>query len=70
MWYCVHQKNCLKLLYLSRNLDKNRNIFGLHLYKDNLHFLESGKKKLANNFIFNLNNFLSHPYKHIILINR
>ena len=34
----------------------NRNIHGMHLFKDGLHLMNSGKDILANNFIFNLNN--------------
>ena len=33
----------------------NRNIYGMHLYQDNLHLLHSGKRILLNNFISNLN---------------
>ena len=32
---------------------------GFYLYRDGLHFLESGKKLLANNFVSSFNNFLS-----------
>ena len=50
-----------QLVNLSRNLDiyhiGNRNICGLHLFKDDLHLLESGKKIFANNIIFYLNNY-------------
>ena len=33
----------------------NRNIYGMHLYQDNLHLLHSGKRILLKNFISNLN---------------
>ena len=33
----------------------NRNIYGMHLYQDNLHLLHSGKRILLNNSISNLN---------------
>ena len=33
----------------------NRNIYGMHLYQENLHLLHSGKRILLNNFICNLN---------------
>ena len=41
-----------------RDLD-NRDINANHLFKDRLHLMELGKIILANNFISNLNNFLS-----------
>ena len=37
----------------------NRNISANHFLKDRLHLVKSGKSILANNFISNLNNFLS-----------
>ena len=45
----------------------NRNIFGVHLFKDGLHLLESGKQILAKNFIFNLNNFLGQTQQSILM---
>ena len=33
----------------------NRNIYGIHLYQDNLHLLHSGKRILLGNFISKLN---------------
>ena len=36
----------------------NGNISNMDLYQDGLHLLERGKRLLANNFIFALNNFL------------
>ena len=33
----------------------NRNIYGIHLYQDNLHLLHSGKRILLDNFISKLN---------------
>ena len=33
----------------------NGNIYGMHLDRDNLHLLHSGKRTLLNNFISNLN---------------
>ena len=45
----------------------NRNIFGVHLFKDGLHLLESGKQILAKNFIFNLNNFLCQTQQPIVM---
>ena len=35
----------------------NRNIYGIYLYKDELHLVESGKTILVRNFIFYLNNY-------------
>ena len=45
----------------------NRNIFGVHLFKDGLHLLESGKQILAKSFIFNLNNFLCLTQQPIVM---
>ena len=45
----------------------NRNIFGVHLFKDGLHLLESVKQILAKNFIFNLNNFLCQTQQPIVM---
>ena len=42
----------------------NRNIRGFCLYKDGLHFLEGGKKILANNFIVSLNKFFLETHTH------
>lgn len=52
----------LEIVYID-----NRNIFGIHLFKDGLHLLESGKQMLAKNFIFNLNNFLCQTQQPIAL---
>lgn len=61
-----------RLVHLSRNLNifyiDNRNICGLDLFKEGLRLLECGKKLLANNVIFYLNNLLLHAYKHIVPI--
>ena len=45
----------------------NKNIFGIHIFKDGLHLLESGKQILAKNFIFNLNNFLCQTQQPIVM---
>ena len=45
----------------------NRNIFGVHLFKDGLHLLESGQQILAKSFIFNLNNFLCLTQQPIVM---
>ena len=49
--YCSEITNCVYI--------DNRNIRGIHLYKDGLHLLQLGKDILANNFIFYLNKFLN-----------
>ena len=36
----------------------NNNIRGIHLFKDGIRLLESGKIILANNFVFYLSKFL------------
>ena len=41
----------------------NTNIKGVRLFKDGLHLLDSGKKKLAKNFVNSINNFLSVMHK-------
>ena len=45
----------------------NRNIREIHLFKDGLHLLDSGKRILSNNFIFNLNNFLCQIQQPVLL---
>ena len=45
----------------------NRNILGVHSFKDGIHLLESGKQILAKNFIFNLNNFLCQTQQPIVM---
>ena len=45
----------------------NRNIYGMHLYQDNLHLLHSGKRILLNNFISNLNFLAEHQVYNIII---
>ena len=45
----------------------NRNIYGMHLYQDNLHLLHSGKRILLNNFISNLNFLAEHQVCNIII---
>ena len=45
----------------------NRNIYGMHLYQDNLHLLHSDKRILLNNFISNLN-FLAEDQVYNIII--
>ena len=47
-------------------IDK-RNIYGMHLYQDNLHLLHSGKRILLNNFISNLNFLAEHQVCNIII---
>ena len=76
-WYYVHKKNCLanyvheQLVSLCKRLEiiyiDNRNIREIHLFKDGLHLLDSGKRILANNFIFNLNNFLCQIQRPVLL---
>ena len=53
----------LEIIYIH-----NRNIRETHLFKDGLHLLDSGKRILANNFIFNLNNFLCQIQQPVLLI--
>ena len=45
----------------------NRNIYGMHLYQDNLHLLHSGKRILLNNFISNLNFLAEHQVCNITI---
>ena len=52
----------LEMIYID-----NRNIREIHLFKDGLHLLDSGKRILANNFIFNLNNFLCQIQQPVLL---
>ena len=53
----------LKLLGLCKEMQvyfiDNCNIPGIHLYRDGLHLLDSGKKLLSDNFVSSFNNFLS-----------
>ena len=44
----------------------NRNIRRFCLHKDGLHFIESGKKILANNLIVNLNKLFLEMHTHSI----
>ena len=46
----------------------NRNISGEHLFKDGLHLIDSGKTIWANNFIYNLNNFLIRVHQPQVFI--
>ena len=52
---------------LEINYTDNRNIRETHLFKDGLHLLDTGKRILANNLIFNLNNFLYQMQQPILL---
>ena len=52
----------LEIIYID-----NRNIREIHLFKDGLHLLDSGKRILANNFIFNLNNLLCQIQQPVLL---
>ena len=45
----------------------NRNIYGMHLYQDNLHLLHFGKRILLTNFISNLNFLAEHQVCNIII---
>ena len=45
----------------------NRNIYGMHLYQDNLHLLHSGKRILLNSFISNINLLAEHQVCNIII---
>ena len=55
----IHDKIASLCSELNLRYIDNRNINANHLFKDRLHLMESGKTILANNFISNLNNFLS-----------
>ena len=53
----VHDRLVSLCKRLEINYIENRNIRETHLFKDGLHLLDAGKQILANNLIFNLNNF-------------
>ena len=57
----LHKKlvSVCKEIQLFYQFMDNRSICGFNLFKDGLHLLDSGKRLLANNFIFNFNNVLS-----------
>ena len=52
----------LEIIYID-----NTNIREIHLFKDGLHLLDSGKRILANNFIFNLNISLCQIQQPVLL---
>ena len=52
----------LEIIYID-----NRNIREIHLFKDGLHLLDSGKQILAKTFIFNLNIFLCQIQQPVLL---
>ena len=56
----IHNKMVILCSKLYLRYIDNRNMKANHLFKDRLHLLESGKTTLANNFISNLNIFLSY----------
>ena len=67
VWSCLHKNIILNnqqrlvKLYHELNVDyvDNLIIYGFHHFKDGLLMLESGKRLLANNFIFNFSKFLA-----------
>ena len=63
----IHDRLISLCKRLEINYIDNRNIRETHLFKDGLHLLETGKQILANNFVFNLNNF-SHQVQQPILL--
>ena len=63
----VHDRLVSLCKSLEINYIDNRNIRETHLFKDGLHLLDTGKRLLANNFIFNLNNFLYQIQQPILL---
>ena len=63
----VHDRLVSLCKSLEINYIDNRNIRETHLFKDGLHLLDTGKRLLAHNFIFNLNNFLYQIQQPILL---
>ena len=63
----VHDRLVSLFERLEINYIDNRNIWETHLFKDGLHLLDTGKRILADNFIFNLNNFLYQIQQPILL---
>ena len=63
----IHDRLISLCKRLEINYIDNRNIRETHLFKDGLHLLETGKQILANNFVFNLNNFSYQVQQPILL---
>ena len=63
----VHDRLVSLCKRLEINYIDNRNIRETHLFQNGLHLLDTGKRILANNFIFNLNNFLYQIQQPILL---
>ena len=63
----IHDRLVSLCKRLGINYTDNRNIRETHLFKDGLHLSDTGKQILANNFVFNLNNF-SYQVRQPILL--
>ena len=63
----IHDRLVSLCKRLEINYIDNRNIRETHLSKDGLHLLDTGKQILANNFVFNLNNFSYQVQQPILL---
>ena len=63
----IHDRLISLCKRLEINYIDNRNIRETHLFKDGLHLLDTGKQILANNFVFNVNNFSYQVQQPILL---
>ena len=63
----IHDRLISLCKRLEINYIDNRNIRETHLFKDGLHLIDTGKQILANNFVFNLNNFSYQVQRPILL---